>query len=168
MTAPPFEIRDWSDLPRAIVAADQVGAVGTAHLFRALRDGRIALLPINDQTGAGMFKRWAAATRGLPAIAVVGDDNYQDRGPAGFPVAQRVIEWASSVLLHAAGAQVEHYETAVVAAQVVHRVAVIECSTSTLPLWIDLVRRAPHKPAAMIITPSDGAHPAMPKKEVMQ
>ena len=41
-----FEINSWADLNRGIDVMQRAGAIGTAHLLRALASGRIAMLPI--------------------------------------------------------------------------------------------------------------------------
>jgi hypothetical protein len=162
-------VQSWGDLPLAIVEASQAGALGLAHLLRALNEGRIALLPVLPECSARTFKRWAAITRDRPGVVLIPDDDYCDRGPAGWPLSERVARWAASAILHAAGAEIAHYESAVVAAQFVCRVAIIECSTTTLPLWRDLVERVRPMPATLIIQPRDGGpHPIRPAREKLQ
>jgi hypothetical protein len=101
----------------------------------ALNRGEIAFLPLLPECSAEKFKRWAAITRNRPAVVLIGDDDYRERGPAGWPLAERVARWAASVVLHAAGAEAAHSESAVLAAKGVGCVAIIECSTTTLPAW---------------------------------
>lgn len=157
------------DLSRLIVAAEQAGAPGFAHLLRGVAAGRIAaLLPVSPRCSSADFKRFARATSDAPAIALIGDDDYCDRGPAGFPVAERAVRWARSILLHAAAADVAHYEGAIFAAQMKLRALIIECSTATLDAWGELILRAPHRPATLVLVPHDGAHPAIPTRETVQ
>lgn len=169
-TNSPFAIRDWSDLPRAIVAATQAGSVGCAHLLRALNSGRIALLPLQPECSAAAFKRWMKTTAKRPAIVLIGDDYGADLGPAGWPTAERAVRWCRAVLLHAAGGEVWHYEMAVQNAQSFGRVLVVECTTKTLPAWLNLVDSVrPIPPVSLVIMPPDGlAHPASPARETMQ
>src|ERR1700681_4809779 len=105
-----FRIETWDDLPRGIVAAEQAGALGLAHLMRALAAGRITYLPLMPECSNTRFKQFAGLTKNRPAIVLVPDDDYQNRGPAGWQVAERVVRWAANILLHCAGAELFHYE----------------------------------------------------------
>jgi hypothetical protein len=146
-------------LATAIVQAQQAGAIGTAHLMRALAAGRIAYSPLLPDSSATKFKEFARATAHRPAVVLIGDDDGFDRGPAGWTLAGRAIRWARSVLLHAAGAELAHYEGAIEAAQIMGRVLVIECSTATLSAWAPLVGAAPQRPSVLVIYPREGVHP---------
>ncbi len=153
------------DFSHLIVAAEAAGAPGFAHLLRGVSAGRIAtLLPIWPRCTAADFKRFVRSTADAPGIALIGDDDYCNRGPTGFPVAQRAIRWAEWILLHAAAAEVAHYEAAIFAAQMRRRALIIECSTSTLDAWVGMIQRAPHRPATLVLVPHDGPHPVMPAR----
>lgn len=165
---PTLPIRNRAELIGAIVETERVGSIGSAHLLRALAAGRIAMLPIIASTSSSKFKKFAALAHNRPAVSLIGDDDHRDRGPAGWPLAARVLTWARFVMLHGAGAKVEHYELAVQAAQDVGRVLIVECSATTLPAWVDLARNAPHRPATLVVAPSDGAHPIVPPRSAMQ
>ena len=92
-------------------------------------------------------------------MVLIGDDDGADRGPAGWPMARRAVGWAAGILLHAVGAEISHYEAAIVAAEIVGRVLVIECSPPTLPAWTTLVQAASHRPSVLAIVPRGGVHP---------
>jgi hypothetical protein len=156
---PKLLIETLDDLAAAIVLNEQVGAIGQAHLMRALRAGRIAFQPLLPDTSSSRFKAFARATFRRPAIVLIGDDDGFDRGPQGWRLAERALRWADRVLLHGAGAELAHYEAAILAAEHRHRVLVIECSSATLDAWAALVRGAPHRPATMVIVPRGGVHP---------
>jgi hypothetical protein len=79
-------------------------------------------------------------------------------------LAGRAIAWARAVMIHAAGAEIAHYESAIMAAELTQRCLVIECSSATLPAWVELVKAAPHRPTALIIMPRAGAHPIPPDR----
>lgn len=84
-------------------------------------------------------------------------------------MATEAVAWAKAVLVHAAAAEVVHYEAAIVAAQISARALVIECSTRTLPAWTALVAVAPHSPGTLIIRPTNGGqHPVAPARETLQ
>jgi hypothetical protein len=77
--------------------------------------------------------------------------------------AYRIESWAdlpgAIVANERAGAELPHYETAIVAAEIVGRVLVIECGTATLDAWATLVRAAPQRPSVLVIVPRGGVHP---------
>jgi hypothetical protein len=163
-----FEIQTWADLPRGIVAAEQAGAPGLAHLLRALRAGRIAFLPLMPECSNARFKQFAALTKNRPAIVLVPDDDYRNRGPAGWQVAERAVHWASNILLHAAGAELFHYEAAVQAVQLTRRLLFIESNTTTAERWVDLIDAAQKRKNTTVIWPSGGPHPIVPGREALQ
>ena len=163
-----FPVRDWNDLAAAIVASAQAGAIGQAHLLRALLHGRIAYLPLMPDTSSRTFKMFAHSVSDRPAVALIGDDDGMDRGPAGWTQAARAVRWARAILLHAAGAEIAHYEGAVEAAEIVRRVTVIECGPATLPAWTALALAVPHHPSTLIICPRGGVHPIPVASEAMQ
>jgi hypothetical protein len=153
------QVRDWSDIPRAIAISEGAGAIGQAHLLRALYTGRIAFLPMPADTSTTKFKDWARATTGRPAVALLGDDDGCDAGPSAWRTAERAVKWARSILIHGAAAEIAHHESAIIAAELIHRVLIVECGTATLGAWVQLVRDAPHRPTALIIQPRGGVHP---------
>ena len=71
-----FEINSWEDLARGIDVMERAGAVGTAHLMRALASGRIAMLPILPDESASKLKAWARRTSHRPSIILIGDDDF--------------------------------------------------------------------------------------------
>jgi hypothetical protein len=164
----PFAVNSWPDVARAITVMDAAGAIGMVHLLRALRQGRIAFLPAPPDTSATKFKDWARLTVGRPAVSLIGDDDGMERGPAGWPIAGRAVAWSRSIMIHAAGAEISHYETAVCAAELCHRVLIIECGTATVDAWISLVRNAKHRPVTLAILPREGIHPLPEDRSRMQ
>jgi hypothetical protein len=165
MTAHVFHVESQADLARAIVLAEAQGALGFAHLGRALSAGRIAFQPLPTDISASRFKAFARLTRNRPSVVLIGDDAGFEEGPDGWRLAGRAIAWAKAVMIHAAGAEVVHYESAIVAAQITGRCLVIECGTATLPAWVALVRAAPHKPPSLIVRPRGGVHPLPVRRE---
>ena len=98
-----FVVNSWADLSRAIVLADAAGAIGRTSPWRALRDGRIAFLPMPAEMSSTKLKRFARLTAGKSAVALIGDDDDLNRGPAGWPVAACAVAWVRSIIVHAAG-----------------------------------------------------------------
>ena len=80
----------------------------------------------------------------------------------------RAIAWARRIMIHGAGAKIAHYEAAVLAAQARGRCLIVECSSATLPAWIDLARAAAHRPPTLIIEPRNGVHPLPLDRRAMQ
>lgn len=163
-----FRIETVRNLDREIILQEQLGAIGTAHLLRASKVGRICLWPITSSSSAAKFKRFALATQHRPSVVLVGDDDGQDRGPKGFPLAQRAVAWSRFILLHSAAAELFHYEIAIRAAARHGRALVVECCSATLPAWEHLVRSAPHQPATLTVIPGDQPHPQPMAREKMQ
>jgi hypothetical protein len=162
----PFPVNGLADLARAVVIMEQSGAIGTAHLLRALAAGRIALLPLMPGESAAKFKAWARLTEGRPAVALIGHDDGFDRGASGWAQARRAVKWARAIMLHAAGAELHHYECAIISAELCQRTLIIECGTATLHGWIELVRAAPRQPITFVIQPRDGGtHPLPARRE---
>jgi len=164
-----FEVRTEADIAEAAWRAQQVGAIGMAHLIRARLSNRIAFWPILPETSAGTFKQMARLVGDRPAVVLIGDDDYSpDAGPARWPVAARAARWAAFVAVHAAGAEIEHYEAAISAAQRVRRALVVECCSATADAWLTLSLSAPNRPRVMLIASAGGAHPIKPPREAMQ
>ncbi len=161
-----IETRD--DLAAAIVLNEQAGAIGQAHLMRALLAGPIAFLPVTPDCSSSRFKAFARATSRKPTVALIGDDDGFARGPDGWRLATRALRWATAVLLHGAGAEDPQYEAAVLAAEMGCRVLVIECSSATLNAWVALVHTAPHRPSVLVIVPHGGVHPLPAARGKMQ
>jgi hypothetical protein len=153
-----FSVNSRADLSRAIVLCEAADAPGTAHLLRALASGRIALLPLLPEESSTKFKQWIRLTKHRPAVVLIGDDDGFARGANGWAQSKRAVEWARSVMLHASGAELVHYELALLSAELSHRTLVVECDTATLPGWIELVRAAPHRPNTLLITPPEDEH----------
>lgn len=152
-------------LAHMITVAEQAGATGFAHLLRAVQTSRVAaLLAISPGCSGGDWKRFTRTAAAAPAIAVIGDDDYCNRGPAAYPMAPRAIRWARFVMLHAAAAERTHYEAAIFAAQLTGRALIIECGTATADAWADEIRRVPHPPRTIVLLPHDGAHPVTPAR----
>jgi hypothetical protein len=163
-----LRIDTQADLVDAIVRTEQAGAVGQAHCMRALLRGRIAFFSLLPETSANQVKAFIRATSNRPAVMLIGDDDGMDCGPSGWAQAERVLRWTRALMLHGAGAEIEHYEAAIIAAELVRRMLVIECSTATLGAWVALVKAAPQLPPTLVIRPHGGVHPLPIKRSAMQ
>jgi hypothetical protein len=156
------------DLAFAIAHSERCGAIGQPYLLRQLAVRRICLNPLLPDTSATMVKAFMRAAAGRASIVLIGDDDYRDRGPTAWRQAGRVARWAKVTIVHAAGAEVEHYEAACVTAESVGRVALVECSTVTAPAWIDLFQAQRPAPRLVLIPPAAGLHPLPLDRSAMQ
>jgi hypothetical protein len=165
---PRQRIDTHADLANAIVLNEKAGAIGQAHCMRALMRGRIAYLSLLPEASASQVKAFIRATGDRPAVMLIGDDDGMDRGPSGWAQAERALRWTRALMLHGAGAEIEHYEAVIIAAELAGRMLVIECSTATLGAWVGLVKAAPQRPPTLVIRPRGGVHPLPIKRSVMQ
>ena len=166
----PLIVKKHAALARAITLSEAAGAIGTAHLLRAVRDGRVHVISLPPGTSNVTFKACVRAVpAGRPAIVLLGDDEGLNRGPAGWPMAERAVAWARTIIIHAAGAEVAHYEAAVLAAELLERVLFIECGTATAPAWVRLVKPLFDKGLpSLVILPRNGAvHPVPLDRSVL-
>lgn len=145
-------------LNSAILLAVQAQSIGVATLLRAVRDHRIAL-HISVPENASDFKAWAKKTARQAAVCLVGDDDGRQLGAAAWKgFAFRMVRWSSHVLLHCAGAEVEHYERAILTAEDVGRVLIIETGTASAPSWLSVLASVPPRRTVLIL-PREGTHP---------
>lgn len=158
----PHEIQSDAGLAAHIQRLIRLGrpACGRVMLFQALQRHEIALQEVAPEGSTNSIKRFIRAVSDRPSIVLIGDDDGIDRGPAGFPGAQRAIAWGRWFLVHAAGAESEHYAAAILAAKAYRRVVVIECGSLTLPEWEPLARSAPNQVGGIVVRPRGGVHPA--------
>lgn len=163
-----LRVDTFDDLLEAIRLNEAAGAMGQAHLMRALQQGRIAYFPLLPDSSSSRFKAFVRAISRRPAIALIGDDDGFDRGPQGWSLTGRAVAWARRIMIHGAGGEIAHYEAAILAAKVAGRCLVVECSSATLPAWIDLARTAAHSPPTLIIEPRNGVHPLPVDRRAMQ
>jgi hypothetical protein len=145
-------------IDRAIRIADAAGSTGVAVLLHAVRNRRISL-HISQPENVPKFKDWATQTTGRPAVALIGDDDGLLRGAAAWRgYAFRIARWASHILLHAAGAEPEHYHAAIAAAEDGARVLVIETCPASAPSWLRVLAAIPRR-QVLVIWPRDNIHP---------
>jgi len=148
------------DVDRAIALLAQTGGDHYVPLFRAVRAGVIAFIPFTHRRQAWRVPK---IPRGLPILALIGDDDLQSTGPSGWRAARGVCSWAQYALVHAAAAAPEHYASAVLAAIIHKRALLIETATARYREWVAALPR----PAAVLL-PSEGQHPVMPAREALQ
>ena len=146
------------NLAKAAVAADQAGQPGVAELMREVRRGGLAILFNSDRHQTVTAADLNEAAR--PTIVVVGDDDYQSTGPAGWRCSATVAEWAVAAVIHAAGATAESYAEAAKAARLLGRAVLIETSTAYAFEWAESFK--PKR--VLMVLPQDGPHPILPPR----
>ena len=162
-----LSINSWDDIPAAIARFQAAGAGHRVPLLQALYHGQIAHLELHRASSARQFKQWAAASR-LPALALLGDDDHEPLdGPGTWPLAPRVLRWASFVLIHGGAGRPEHYQYAVSLAVVHRRLVMIESSSANIPTWrVAAERWALDARGLTMQPPPDCPHPSLKRSEV--
>jgi hypothetical protein len=92
-----LRIDTHADLANAIVLNEKAGAIGQAHCMRALMRGRIAYLSLLPEASASQVRAFTRATSDRPAFMLIGDDDGTDRGPSGWPEAERAWRWVRAL-----------------------------------------------------------------------
>lgn len=151
-------INSPSDLERA---AARASASRSPHLplIRAAADGRVDFVFITDPV-AVWPRRIERSNR--PAIVIVGADMGADTDPQPdtWRCLHHVRTWCRFLVLHAAGAEPQHYRHAVSLAELHGRLALIEATPRTAQAWTDAIRHPPER--SLLIWPRDGRHPVRP------
>ena len=158
-----IHITDRAQLPGLIALYESAGAHHRVPLVRALIRGSIAFYEINRLTSRGNAKRFLAATTRRPAVALLGDDDHAATGPAGWPIAEKLLRWSRVVIVHGTGGEPWQYTEAVRLAGVYGTVAFVETSSAEAAAWVRLAQKA--NPGAKIaeFRPTSGVHPIAPE-----
>lgn len=133
------------------------GSAAHIPLLRGFRDGLINLVSAQRDGSLPMNRLRKAKD---PHLILVGDDDDRPSGPNNWRCAKPIAMWASGVMVHAAGAEPKHYETAVSATLVCGRFALIETTTQHAPAWLELLDGLP----TLLIWPRGDQHPALGSK----
>lgn len=160
--APIIPVNSRADIVTLIALHEQVGAQHRIPLLRAWLNGRIALLEAHRDTSAAKVKRFFGMVT-KPAVMLVADDDYASTGPAGFAVADRVLQWARLVVIHGTGGTPEQYADVVEAAGIMRRVALVETDSAHAAEWVARTKALPNPPALILLKPiGDEQHPTVP------
>lgn len=134
---------------------------GVEVVIKALQAGKIEVVwasrndpPISIST----LKRM-----GRPVLVIIGDDDYAASGPATWKSIRLLMRWSRGVIIHGAGAEAEHYATAVEGAIALGRIVMVETASSFIGAW------AVEADAKLwqVIAPRSGLHPLIPSLEDM-
>lgn len=139
---------------------DQLEAVMAIHaphrlpIIRAIRQGKIAAAEYTRKTQAGVtrLKRMPK-----PLIAILGDDDEEACGPAGWAAARPLLKWANALVVHATGPRLSHYETAAAMTVMHRRVLLIETDSANLAAWLAALPKG--KPTLIIRASAGSVHP---------
>jgi hypothetical protein len=153
-------------IDRAVAAAAAAGAGHMAELLRFVRRGAIALVQPQNRAAPVSMSMLKRAPR--PVLVVVGDDDYQSCGPAGWLCAARLLRWSRWTCIHASGAVVAQYRTIAVATVMQRRALLIETSSAQAEGWAAALYAANPHPTGCVILPRNGLHPVMPDRRTMQ
>lgn len=141
------------DIGKMIAAAAHSGP-WLIPLFKAVGDGLIDLSLL--QRGAKKVETIFPATGHAKCLVILlGDDDGDDRGPAGWECAEQVIKRSRAVMLNASGGEAQHYALAVMQAQLVGTVLMIETASRHVEAWSKLLVGK----SVMAILPRGGQHP---------
>lgn len=160
---PAFQITRPDQFDRLIARVSTMNLPGLVELLRSARAGEINLVQI-DREAAAPIRCMEQFSR--PVICVIGDDDYQATGPAGWNATRRLLYWARGAMIHGTGGDAATYQLAIQMALVRRRFLLIECDSARAEQWGDVLlkRRIPF----IGLRPSDGVHPLMPSREQMQ
>ncbi|WP_237214206.1 hypothetical protein [Falsiroseomonas oryziterrae] len=147
-------------ISRLIGVAHQAGELHEAVWLAAVQRGEIAAAAV--EPGGRIPLRVLDTQPGQrPLLILLRGDGVTPVGPDGFPQARRILRWARAIILHGAGAEPQHYATAVASAMATGRAVIVETTTAHLPAWRAVRDRvAANTPTLQIETrPGEPAHP---------
>jgi hypothetical protein len=124
--------------------------------FRAVAERRIGLTIVFDHRFTWTPRLIKSK---LPRIVVISDDFGESRDPAEWRCAVSAIAWSRTAVVHGTGAQVEHYKTALLAAELLGRCLFIETDSDHAPAWAAAIQPR-EVPCLLLRPPNGGVHPA--------
>jgi hypothetical protein len=123
----------------------------------------VTLLEVDRQ---GMPPSRVLKASGRPLIAVIGDDDYASTGPCGWAATRRLLYWARGGMIHATGADVPSYRTAIGMALVTWRFLLVETDSAHMDEWGGALRK--HGVPFLGLRPPKGSHPVAPDRSTLQ
>jgi hypothetical protein len=125
---------DTATLSAMIQAQDARGFGFRNALYRRALSGDVRVMEVLPGVTGRLLKPYLRRPGG--AVAVIGDDGGISAGPVSFSQARRLFGWASHVMLHAAGGELEHYQIVADTAAAGAHVLLIETCTSHEAAWV--------------------------------
>jgi hypothetical protein len=152
-----LDVRPGPSLNKTLAEmADRDGYEPVSVFFRAVADRRIGLTIVFNHRFAWSPRLIKSK---LPLIVLISDDFGDSRDPSEWRCAISAIAWSRTALVHGTGAQVEHYQTALLAAELTGRCLFIETDSAHAPAWAAAIQ--PREIPCLLLRPPNGAvHPA--------
>jgi len=147
---------------------DRVAAIIAAvapHQLPLLRAARDSLIALGAPVRAGSISRRTLESTGRPILILIGDDDGESTGPAGWACAKRLRYWGKRAMVHSAGGLAEHYETAVQGALMARRFILVETTSEHRAAWERLLSPGMH--VLSIRTHEGDSHPILPPAREM-
>jgi hypothetical protein len=150
-------------LDQAIEFLRRAGDYAHVPIFEAVRAGRMSLVYARERNGD--LSMTVLKRQPLPTIVLIGDDDYQDCGPAGWTCTAKAMRWARYVVVHGCAGDEALYRQIVINAVLHKRLVLVETASKHVGDWMQAVAGTP----ALAIVPRDGGvHPVIPARSAMQ
>ncbi|MBP0493056.1 hypothetical protein [Roseomonas indoligenes] len=151
------ELTNVEKIDQIISMLDALGEGYRIPLLRAARNKELGLLLATY--GEPIRSRYLKLPG--PTVIVLHGDHPEDNGPASWPQARKLVDWAVSAVIHATGGQAEHYALVATMAPLHGRILLIETGFHHHPAWLELIsKRRPRLPVLNIVPPPGHQHPA--------
>lgn len=162
----PFSISSKAGIERLLRAVSLPEWSHYLPLISAVHAGHIALVLLARE--GRLLETAGGLAADMPTLVLIGDDDDAPTGPSGWADAEQAMRWARATVLHATGAQPEHFRMAVEMTLHHQRVTMVETSSAQLPAWFALARPSLARPTLIIKPPPGETHPSAPARRSMQ
>lgn len=153
---------DPRNIEKAIGICKALGSDHHVPLLQAVGVGRIAMTMLGDRLARPNL--YALNREKRSGLVLIGDDEGNTTGPAGWAAAAQAMQWARGGLIHATGGDRRSYMLAVTMAEQVGRLLLIECSSDAAEAWASALQAA-SVPAVILLPTGDSVHPVEPERE---
>lgn len=158
MTTPLRTVTDPAKIAELIVRYQQAGDDCHLPLFREAMTGRLDVVMVTPRSRVP-HRFLDPLKQRKPLVVILGGDGVVPAGPQDFQQANRLLNWCRFTMLHGAGGLPFHYQCAVQAAHLLHRVLVVECSGARLPEWVAAKEAVTPRTPGLIIAVPEGQPP---------
>lgn len=127
--------------------------------LRATRNRQLSMCEL-ERGGAPEWRELERLTERLPLLLLIGDDDHQSTGPAGWPGLQRMRYWRPrKVIVHATGGDEAISQDIVTSMTLLRRLLLVETSSAHASVWTAWGEALkPHNGVLTILHPG-GQHP---------
>ncbi|MBX6740423.1 MAG: hypothetical protein IRY87_00065 [Acetobacteraceae bacterium] len=166
----PINIKTRAQMAEMVMRLEQAGASRHVPLVRAAMAGalRFAFVSPGDILPLRLLDMEQDRR---PFAVILADDGAVSTGSDGFPQARRLLRWAASILIHAAGGEPWHYEAVARATVLARRFLLMETNTAHQTAWHTLrMAVALRTPGSLIEVRPGDVHPRLtvPAGETVQ